>query len=185
MADLTVAVNFTRNTGQPATGLTLGDIDLYLTEQDKATGADTVIWNGTQNPTEEIDNTGFYTRIYAAADWDANHYYARGNYTGAVALDTDDVMGAMECCGIPIGTAVEFTYTIYESGGPPNIPIAGVTVAISTDIAGVNIVWSGTTDAFGVARNGGYLPRLDPGTYYFWRSLAGYTFTNPDTEVVV
>jgi len=25
---------------------------------------------------------------------------------------------------------------------------------------------------------------LDPGTYYFWRAKAGWTFTNPDTEVV-
>ncbi len=32
MADLTIAVLFTQNVGQPATGLVLGDIDLYLTE---------------------------------------------------------------------------------------------------------------------------------------------------------
>jgi hypothetical protein len=47
------------------------------------------------------------------------------------------------------------------------------------------MVWGGDTDAFGVARDdAGELPRLDPGTYYFWRNLAGWTFTNPDTEIV-
>lgn len=185
MTDLTCAVLFTTGGGAPAVGLTLADIDLYLTEQDKATGADTVIWNGTQHPTEEIDNIGAYIRIYAAADWDANHYYLRGTYMGGVALDVDDVMGVMVCCDIPIGTAVEFSYTVYEAGGPPNIPIDGVTVDISTDIAGTNVIWSGETDTFGVARDDfGRLPRLDPGTYYFWRQLAGYTFNNPDTETV-
>jgi hypothetical protein len=97
MAILTVAVYFTRNTGIPATGLALGDIDLYLTEQDIATSADTVIWNGAQNPTEEIDNIGAYTRRYDVADFDNNNYYARGTYTGAVALDVDHVTGDYPC----------------------------------------------------------------------------------------
>ena len=186
MADLTVEVMFTRNTGQPATGLTLGDIDLYLTEHDKASGAMTVVWDGTQNPTLEVNNVGGYIRIYGAADLDANHYSARGTYTGAVALDVDDVMGATECCDIPIGSAVEFTYTVYESGGPPNIPIDGVTVDIATDLAGTNIIWRGETDTFGVARDDfGRLPRLDLGTYYIFRQHAGFQFQNPDTEVVV
>lgn len=181
MANLTVAVFFTRNVGVPATGLALGDIDLYLTEQDRDTGVDAVIWNGAQNPTEEIDNIGAYTRIYAGADLTANDYFARGTYTGAVVLDVDDVMGATSLNLLPCGTVVEFTYTVTVGG----LPIEGVSIDISTDIAGTNIIWCGTTDAFGVARDAnGYLPRLDPGTYYFWRRLAGYIFVNPDPEIV-
>jgi len=96
MPDLTVSAFFTRGTGIPATGLALADIDLYLTSQDKATGVDTVIWDGTQNATEEIDNVGAYTRIYALADFTANNYFARATYTGIVVLDVDHVQGATE-----------------------------------------------------------------------------------------
>lgn len=93
MSNLTVSVFFTQNNGVPATGLTLADIDLYLTEQNKSTGVDTVIWDGTQNPTEEIDNVGAYTRIYSVADFETNNYFARGSYTGATDLDVDHVQG--------------------------------------------------------------------------------------------
>jgi hypothetical protein len=183
MVDLTVSVIFSRNTGVPAEGLALADIDLYLTEQDRATGADTVIWDGTQNPTEEIDNIGAYIRIYANADLDANNYFARGEYTGATVLDVDNVMGATSLNNVPIGTAIEFTYTVTNS--VTGIPIEGAEVWITTDVAGANIIWKGDTDTFGVARDdAGNLPRLDPGTYQFWTQRAGFTFVNPDAEVV-
>jgi hypothetical protein len=184
MSDLTVQVHFTQAVGTPATGLTLADIDLYLTEQDKATGITTVIWDGTQHPTIEVDNIGAYVRIYAGADMDANHYSCRGTYTGAAVLDVDHVTGATQCCDIPIGTAVEFTYTVTDS--VTGLPLDGVHVVITTDVGGANPVWGGYTDAFGVARDiGGRLPRLDPGTYYFWKQLEDYTDDqNPDTEVV-
>jgi hypothetical protein len=79
--------------------------------------------------------------------------------------------------------AIEFTYTVTNSVG--GAPIDGVEVWISTDLAGTNVIWAGATDALGVARdvNDGK-PMLDAGTYYFWRQLAGWTFVNPDTEVV-
>ena len=183
MSDLTIMVFFTKNTGEPATGLALADIDLYLTRVDRATGADAVVWNGTQNPTEEIDNIGAYIRILTTEDLDTYHYAARGTYTGATVLDTDHVTGATARDNIPCGTALEFTYTVTDSG--TGLPIDGVDVDISTDLAGSNVVWCGVTDAFGVARDeGGNLPRLDPGTYYFWRNKSGYIFADPDTEVV-
>lgn len=82
--------------------------------------------------------------------------------------------------------AIAFTYTV-TSSVPPNNPIPGVQIYISTDITDPpsNVVWAGTTDALGVARDSfGNLPHLDAGTYYFWSYLAGYTFVNPDTEIV-
>ncbi|NIQ89668.1 MAG: hypothetical protein GWN93_11700 [Deltaproteobacteria bacterium] len=95
MSDIVVGAFFTRNSGVPATGLALADIELYLTRQDKQTGVDSVVWNGTQNPTEEIDNIGAYTRIYASGDLDTYIYYARATYTGAVVLDIDHVTGSI------------------------------------------------------------------------------------------
>ncbi len=68
-----------------------------------------------------------------------------------------------------------WTYTVTSSG----TPIASVTVWVTTDAAGKNIVARGTTDAFGVVTF-----HLDTGTWYVWRTKAGWTFTNPDTETV-
>ena len=79
--------------------------------------------------------------------------------------------------------ALAFTYTLTNSVSL--LPIEGAVVWITTDVAGVNVVWNGDTDAFGVARDdNGNLPYLDPGTYYFWRQHGDFTFVNPDTEVV-
>ena len=58
-------------------------------------------------------------------------------------------------------------------------PLDGVVVWVTTDSAGINIVASGVTDAFGIATF-----MLDPGVYYFWKQLAGYNFTNPQTDTV-
>lgn len=80
--------------------------------------------------------------------------------------------------------ALPYTYTVTDSVS--GNPIPGVQVWVSTDIAGNYIVWSGFTDAFGVARDhADNLPYLDPGTYYFWKQRVGYVDDqNPDTEVV-
>lgn len=71
--------------------------------------------------------------------------------------------------------AVTWTYTVTDGADP----IANVHVWVSTDAAGTNIIASGDTNASGVATF-----YLDAGTYYIWSSKEGYTFTNPDTEVV-
>ena len=78
--------------------------------------------------------------------------------------------------------AIAFTYTVLD---PSSNPIEDVLVWITTDVGGINVVWVGQTDAFGIARDvNGFLPRLDAGTYYFWCHKTGYSFVNPDVEVV-
>ena len=80
-------------------------------------------------------------------------------------------------------SAVEFTYTVTDSA--TTNPLEGVEIHFTTDIAGNNVVWSGTTDTFGIARDSqNQKPYLDPGTYYVWRRKSGYSFSDPDTEVV-
>lgn len=46
------------------------------------------------------------------------------------------------------------------------------------------VVFRGVTDSNGilVETSGSSKPWLDAGTYYFWREMGGYTFSNPDTE---
>lgn len=86
---LAVGASFTKNNGEPATGLTLADIALYLTAQHQETGVCTVVWDGTQVPTLEVDNMGTYTRIYTEADLNTYNYLARGVYSGGDPLDSN------------------------------------------------------------------------------------------------
>lgn len=78
--------------------------------------------------------------------------------------------------------AVEFTYTLTDS--IDTSPIDGATVVIATNVETTDVVWAGTTDSLGVARDeNSNKPWLDPGTYYIRASKNGYTFPI-DTEVV-
>jgi hypothetical protein len=64
-------------------------------------------------------------------------------------------------------------------------PIEGAAVWISTDSAGSNVVWAGTTNASGVPKDtNGENPFLDAGTYYVWVQLGGYSFSNPTSKTV-
>lgn len=58
-------------------------------------------------------------------------------------------------------------------------PLDGVDVWISTSSNGSGIVARGFTNALGIVTF-----MLDPGTYYIWKTLSGYSFSNPDTLVV-
>lgn len=73
--------------------------------------------------------------------------------------------------------AITWPYTITSS--TTGLPIADVDVWVTTDLAGSNVIASGRTNASGIATF-----YLDAGTVYVWRQKTGYTFTNPDTEVV-
>jgi hypothetical protein len=187
MTDLTVAAAFTitgvDGPGEPATGLTLSEIDLYLTRQDRETGVDAVVWDGTQNPTAEMDNVGVYIRIYTGADVDQYNYLLSAHYTGLTSLDQAWVNGGIGAGLIPLGTAVEKEYKVYRPDGIT--PIEGVKVEVHRNAAGTDVYWVGWTNALGEARDlYGLYPRLDPGTWYFFRKREGYTFTNPDVEIV-
>lgn len=77
---------------------------------------------------------------------------------------------------------VEFTYTVTDSA--TTNPIADVSVWFSTNVGITNVVWYGSTDAFGVARDAnGNKPRLDAGTYFILCRKTGFSFT-VDSETV-
>jgi len=87
MSSITITTLFTKNAGEPATGLTLSDIDIYLNSRAKATGVVVAVWTG-ENPTEEIGG-GLYTKRYVLANEDLYEYFCWAEYTGAVSLDSD------------------------------------------------------------------------------------------------
>lgn len=73
--------------------------------------------------------------------------------------------------------SVAWTYTLTE----PDLvtPIPSALVQVSTDITGLTMIAGGYTDI-----NGSIIFNLDPGTYYLWSFKIGYSFSNPDAEVV-
>lgn len=86
--------------------------------------------------------------------------------------------GAALQAGSSLGAgAISWSYTLTRSDNGQ--PIADAEVWVTTDSAGTNIIASGRTNQSGVITF-----MLDAGTVYVWRAKTGFTFTNPDTEVV-
>jgi len=71
--------------------------------------------------------------------------------------------------------SVQYTITVDDGVNP----LDGVDVWITTDVAGSNLIARGLTDDAGEVTFS-----LDPGSYYAWKQLAGYAFTNPESFVV-
>lgn len=72
-------------------------------------------------------------------------------------------------------TAIPWSATVNDGTNP----LDNVLVWISTDLAGVSVVTSGYTNAFGIL-----VFSLDPGDLYFWKQKSGYSFTNPEKVTV-
>ena len=126
--------------------------------------------------------SGWYSYLSTAGDAKTpGPISITANGAGAIQQNLEYVVKSRNING------VEFTYTVTDS--VTTLPIEGAVVSISTDIVGNNVIWSGVTDVLGVARHisTNELPFLDPNSspgYYFWTQKSGYTFTNPDLEVV-
>jgi hypothetical protein len=71
-----------------------------------------------------------------------------------------------------------YTHTVYDTDG--STPLAGVSVWVSTDAAGTNVIAGiDVSDAAGQVTFA-----LNPGTAYLWCQLPGKTFSNPTTITV-
>ncbi len=188
MGDITVNARFTfpggSGPGEPAPGLMLSEIDFKLTQQDRVTLVDTIIWDGTENPTDEMAQVGIYTRKYVDADLDLYNYFLTAHYTGVTVLDQNWVNGALGIEMLPLGTKKKWPYDVLTAG---DVPIDGVKVEIHRNgSGGTNVIWVGYTNLAGAAKDQYDLdPRLDPGFWEFWRFHALYDFVNPDIEEVI
>ncbi len=89
---------------------------------------------------------------------------------------TGEGLNSLVACGCGTGS-IDWDYYAYEPDGVT--PIAGVYVRVYTEDPPVNLVATGITNTFGKKTF-----HLDPGIYKFYNSKVGYTFPNPDTEVV-
>lgn len=178
---------FSVTTHDPQTGV-LTDADAvppYRIYEDETA---VPILTGNMAKLDDINTTGFYTESIACTP--LNGFEDGKNYTIYITATVGGDIGgicytfkAVEVAAKVPG-AQEFTYTVTNTA--TGLPLAGVQVYITTDIAGLNVIWAGNTDVFGVARDDfGHLPWLVPGNWYFWKQLPGFTDNeNPDLEVV-
>jgi hypothetical protein len=98
--------------------------------------------------------------------------------TDQLAFTAGTVDANIATGGIGTGTS-QVDYYVFTNETAETGAIANVNVYVSSDEAGTVTVASGTTDS-----NGKVTFYLNAGTYYMWRSKAGYSFSNPDLETV-
>jgi len=174
-------LKFSITTHDPDTGvLTDSDaVPAYRVYEDETA---TAILTGTMATLDTANTTGLYSEIIACTI--ANGFEDGKTYTVYIEATVDSDTGGIsydftaytQLGGISAG-AVTFTYTLTST--VDSAPIPGADVWATTDEAGNYVAASGVTDA-----SGEVVFYLDAGTYYIWRQLAGWDFTNPDTEVV-
>lgn len=157
------------SSGTEVAGLGTG----FTLQLSKAGGA----FGGSNGSKNEIGN-GWYKYLATAAEADTVGPVAV-KVTGAGVIQ-QNLEYVVEQRTI---NAIEFTYTVTNS--VTSAPLEGVQIWIATDTAGNNVVWAGTTDSSGIARDSaGNKPRLDAGTVYIFRQRAGFVFSDPDVESV-
>jgi hypothetical protein len=123
MSTIVVSADFLLNSNEPATGLTLSDIDLTLVSVRKSDEATTTIWN-TENPTTEVPNMGTYVKSYTSADLETYWYYALGVYDGTTILNSNTVRGEIGEVGIDINDRVNIGEWLSQAVtlSPTNVP---------------------------------------------------------------
>lgn len=105
--------------------------------------------------------------------------------TDVISFYLDGLAGDTSVSGLIKGWLAEqaesatsfLTYTLTDSS--TGNPIGDALIQVYTDVAMSNLIDSGYTSALGVITF-----YLFAGTYYLKRTKTGYSFTNPDTEVV-
>jgi len=138
------------------------------------------ILTGTMAKLDDAGTTGFYTELIACTT--ANGFEVDRDYTiyieATVGGDTGGISFGFVVDANPLGPgAIAFTYTLTSTGD--GSPIDEADVWVTSDVAGTNIIAVGATDMAGQV-----VFMLDAGTYYFWRQCDGFTFDDPDVEVV-
>jgi hypothetical protein len=168
--------------------ITSGTVNFYL----KATsGTHAGNWfksDGTWHADEQVAAVGthetatastqrWYASIAAAAWVEGTRYVLEAHESGGLDVQySQDVI----CRTLSVALAGSGIYTkVYTvTSSSTGLPIAGVYVRVTTDVAGFNTIAVGHTNISGQVTF-----YLDAGTYYLWRTHALYVFTDPDMEV--
>ena len=158
------------------TGLT---VTITVEEFPVASGASSKVIDAQAMTESSILDGLYWYRTADIIDLKDNVYVAAATTAGTVDVQT--IFAELLDVSKAVKGAIEYTYTVDDGADP----IEGAEVWISTDSGGANVIWSGLTDAFGVARASDLeLPWLDAGTYYAWVQKTDFSFSNPDELTV-
>lgn len=136
---------------------------------------------GAANPIDDVNPTELEGGYYV---FDISQAESNGSM---IVICPSSITANIQVIGVPGSVFTEgvesgvganiWTYTLTDD--VTAAPLDGAEVWVTSDIGGANIIAYTHTNAAGVASF-----CLDSGTVYVWRRLSGYTFTNPDVEVV-
>lgn len=149
-------------------GGSVADITASITEEDTTYGQCSVVLSD-----EEMNGDAIW--IYIVDDTSGCVPYTCTLYTSVSTFD--EIKAKVDALSGGTGS-ITWTYTVLNSIDGVT-PIDNVTVWVTSDAAGTNVLASGTTNIFGVVT---FL--LNAGTVYVWRLKNGFYFSNPDTETV-
>ncbi len=177
------SVVFFKTTADPATARAISTATpTYRIYEDTS---DTALTTGSM---ERIDSNNTWGSWRASVTLDATSGFESGKSYAVIfrevisgstyeRADTFQIGAEVSAYNLLGAGALQYTYTLTSS--VDDAPIADAHVWITTDEEGTNIIASGTTDQYGQVTF-----QLDAGTVYVWRAKTGWTFTNPQTEVV-
>lgn len=158
------------------TGLTIANTDILIGKP----GTTTLVSKNSGGATH-ISNGIYYTTFDAvdtdtAGNGELYIHKAGSRAVYATLLILPKTIYDSMFLGLGSG-AISWTYTVTDSG--TGLPIPDAQIWVTSDLAGSNVIASGTTDILGQITF-----MLDAGTVYVWRAKTLYNFVNPDTEVV-
>lgn len=183
-------IAYFENAGTPATGLSpTCSIWSVSGGAEVSDAAMTEIGGGSYYYTfAEYDaSKDYFFRADGTATLDPqDRYVTATNENGGIEEDISDISSSVavleeDIDGIQavIGSG-ETSWEYRLNNSVTGEPIAGAAVWVTSDRAGANIIGQGITDTSGKVR---FL--LSSGnTVYVWSQKSGYTFPNPDTEVI-
>jgi hypothetical protein len=138
------------------------------------------LMNPSAAPIAEISH-GWYTALLPAAECDTIgpvSIYMTG--TGCIQQNAEYVVQQRNA------GCINFTYTLTDI--TTGLPVPNANIWITSDLAGLNVLWTGETNAVGIALDSNSdlpcLNGLPPTTYYFWALKSGLVANAfPDLEI--
>ena len=138
-------------------------------------------FNPSAAPIAEISH-GWYTALLPAVE--CNTIGPVSIYATGVGCITQNLE---YCVQQRNAGCINYTYTLINA--VTLLPVPGADIWVTSDLAGVNVVWTGITNAVGIALDtNSDLPCLDgvpPTNWYFWATHAGMVANSwPGIELV-
>jgi hypothetical protein len=173
------SLTFSVTTHDPDTWL-LADADAEPTYRIYEEETGIPLLTGDMAKLDDANTTGFYVKKIACTA--GNGFEVGKTYTVYIEAVVNLFRGATShAFVVKEGTAVGASSVVYTVtvGG---LPLAGVFCRMTSDVTGLAQVDAGTTNALGQVTFHHDLPSSTP--VWIWRTLAGYSFADPDAETI-